>query len=90
MQEFNEYELHSPESMFHEGMDLLESDHLEEALSSFDRVVSVQPYNADAFFQKGVTLIKLGRVGDAVKSFEAAISLSPTGRYSTATAVTPC
>lgn len=78
MQEFNEYELHSPESMFHEGMDLLESDHLEEALSSFDRVVSVQPYNADAFFQKGVTLIKLGRVGDAVKSFEAAISLSPT------------
>jgi len=78
MQEFNEYELHSPESLFHEGMDLLESDHFEEALYSFQRVVSVQPYNADAFFQQGVTLIKLGRVIDAVKSFESAISLSPT------------
>lgn len=78
MQEFNEYELNSPESIFHEGMDLLESDHLEEALHSFEQVVTVQPYNADAYFQKGVTQIKLGKPSEAVKSFETAICLSPT------------
>lgn len=78
MQEFNEYELHSPDSLFHEGMDMLESDHFEEALHSFERLVLIQPYNADALFQQGVTLIRLGRVSDAIKSFESAISLSPT------------
>lgn len=78
MQEFNEYELHSPESLFHEGMDLLESDHFEEALGAFEKLVRVQPYNADAYFQRGITLIKLNRASDAVASFETAISLSPT------------
>lgn len=78
MHDFNEYELHSPESLFHEGMDLLESDHFEEALMSFEKLVFAQPYNADALFQQGVTLIKLGRVADAIKCFESAISLSPT------------
>lgn len=78
MQEFNEYEMHSPDSLFHEGMDMLESDHFEEALNSFEKLVLVQPYNADALFQQGVTLIRLGRVSDAINSFESAISLSPT------------
>lgn len=78
MHDFNEYELHSPESLFHEGMDLLESDHFEEALHSFERLVLVQPYNADALFQQGVTLIKLSRVQEAIHCFEQAISLSPT------------
>lgn len=78
MQEFNEYELHSPESLFHQGMDFLESDHFDEALLSFERLVQVQPYNADAVFQQGVTLIKLSRAADAIKAFESAISLSPT------------
>lgn len=78
MEEFNEFELHSPESLFQEGMDLLESDHFEEALRAFDSVLEQQPYNADAIFHRGVTLINLNRLDDAVASFEHAISLAPT------------
>lgn len=78
MHDFNEYDLHSPESLFHEGMDLLESDHFEEALHSFEKLVHTQPYNPDALFQQGVTLIKLNRVSEAIQAFENAISLSPT------------
>jgi len=77
MDEFSEYELHAPDSRFQEGLDLLESDHFEEALHAFDSVLGLQPYNADAFFQRGITLIKLSNLAEAIKSFEHAIALAP-------------
>jgi tetratricopeptide (TPR) repeat protein len=78
MEEFNEFELHSPDSLFQQGMDLLESDHFEEALRAFDYVLSEQPYNADAMFHRGVALINLSRLDEAVAALECAIALAPT------------
>ncbi|MGI8906980.1 MAG: tetratricopeptide repeat protein [Candidatus Sumerlaeaceae bacterium] len=78
MEEFNEFELHSPDSLFQEGMDLLESDHFEEALHAFDSVLLQQPYNADALFHRGVALINLSRLEEAVTTLECAIKLAPT------------
>lgn len=78
MEEYSDYELHSPEAMFHQGMDLLESDHFDEAVHAFDHVLTEQPYNADALFHRGVALINLSRLDEAVASFERAIALAPT------------
>lgn len=78
MEEYSDYELHSPEAMFHQGMDLLESDHFDEAVHAFDTVLAEQPYNADALFHRGIALINLSRLDEAVGSFERAIALAPT------------
>lgn len=71
-------ELYSVESIFQEGMDLLESDHCEEALHAFEFVVQQQPYNADALFHQGVTLTNLRRLEEAIIVFKRALNLAPT------------
>ncbi|MCX7017525.1 MAG: tetratricopeptide repeat protein [Candidatus Sumerlaeota bacterium] len=69
------------ESLYQMAMDLLESDHCEEALQAFDSVVEQQPFNADAFFHRGIALSQLRRFEDAITSFELAIGLAPAQPY---------
>ncbi len=77
MYDFNEHEAGSTDSAFQEGMDLLESDHFEEALEAFDVVLRQQPMHVDALFYRGVALLHLGRLADALRSFREAVDLSP-------------
>lgn len=77
MSEFADFELSSPDSIFQEGIDLMESDHFEEALRAFDIVVGHQPYNADALFHRGTALINLRRHEEAVAAYQRAIDIMP-------------
>ena len=78
MLEFDGFAPGSAEGAFQEGLDLLESDHFEEALRAFDYVVGKQPYNADALFHRGIALVNLSRPDEAVASYRLAIEQAPT------------
>jgi tetratricopeptide (TPR) repeat protein len=78
MQDYNDFDLHSTDSILQEGLDLLESDHFEEALGAFDFVLGRQPSNADALFHRGIALVNLKRLEEAVASFRRAIEIAPT------------
>lgn len=60
-----------------EGNAQFRSGHLTDALSSYDRAISLAPRNAAFRFNKGVALIGLNRLSEAVKEFEEAIKLDP-------------
>jgi tetratricopeptide (TPR) repeat protein len=64
--------------MFDQGMDLLESNHFEEALQAFDQVLVEEPFHVDALFHRGVTLVNLGRLDDAVSTFRTALLQAPS------------
>jgi tetratricopeptide (TPR) repeat protein len=72
-----DFELFSTESVYQEGLDLLEADHLEEALRAFDYVIERQPSHADAFFHRGIALMNLGRGEDGAASLRRAVDLCP-------------
>ena len=78
MQDFADFDLNSPDGVFQEGLDLLESDHFEEALRAFDFVISEQPFNADALFHRGIALISLNRVEEAAAAYRSALAHAPT------------
>lgn len=72
----------SPNTMFDQGMDLLESNHFDEALEAFDQVLDEEPFHTDALFQRGVVLVNLGRIEDAVLAFRKVLSQAPgEGEY---------
>ena len=78
MQDFADFDLNSPDGVFQEGLDLLESDHFEEALRAFDFVISEQPFNVDALFHRGIALISLNRVDEAAAAYRSALAHAPT------------
>lgn len=78
MFETGDSEFFTVESVFQEGLDLLESDHFEEALQAFEYVIDRQPFNADALFHHGLVLLNLKRLEEALDSYQKAILLAPT------------
>lgn len=46
-----------------------------EAISSFDRLVKINPNNYDAWFNRGFILGKLGRYKEAINSYHKAIEI---------------
>lgn len=78
MHGFNEFEANSVEATFQEGLDLLEADHCEEALQSFQWVIDHSPDHAEAHYYRGLTLLHLNRVRDALEAFKRAVALWPT------------
>lgn len=75
---FNEFEANSVEAMFHEGVELFEADHWEEALSSFEWVIEQNPEHAEAHYYRGLSLLSLRRSRDAVAALRRSVELSPT------------
>ncbi len=74
----NEFEANSVEATFHEGLDLLEANHCEEALRSFDWVIQHSPHHADAHYYRGLALLSLQRGREAVSALRQAVELAPT------------
>lgn len=75
---FNEFEANSVEATFHEGVELFDADHWEEALNSFDWVIEQNPEHADAHYYRGLALLSLHRAREAVGALRRAVELSPT------------
>jgi tetratricopeptide (TPR) repeat protein len=48
-----------------------------EAIMSYDKVISLKPDKFEAWYNRGSTLDKLGRYKEAIASYEKAISLNP-------------
>jgi tetratricopeptide (TPR) repeat protein len=47
----------------------------EEAIDSYDKVLQIDPDDADAWFNKGITLKKMGKHSEGTRSIERAINL---------------
>ncbi|MCX7626379.1 MAG: tetratricopeptide repeat protein [Candidatus Sumerlaeaceae bacterium] len=75
---FNEFEANSVEATFHEGVELFDADHWEEALGSFEWVIEQNPEHADAHYYRGLALLSLHRAREAVGALRRAVDLSPT------------
>ena len=50
-------------------------DKVEEAISSYDKALEIDPEHAEAWFNKGMTLKKTGQIKDATKCIEKCINL---------------
>ena len=55
-----------------------EHEHFEEALPFVERLLTFEPYNADAWQRKGMILNNLFRYEDALGCYDHALSLNPT------------
>jgi tetratricopeptide (TPR) repeat protein len=56
--------------------DILDSQgRYEEAIDSYDKVLQIDPDDADAWFNKGITLKKMGKHSEGTTCIETAINL---------------
>lgn len=67
-----------PEEVKKAGNELYRRDHFVEALSLYDRAISLSPDNAAFRSNRAAALTKLGRLGEAVKECEEAVRLQPS------------
>lgn len=70
-----------PEDYSKRGYNLYHKGKYELALKSFEKVIELDPDNAQTWFNKGVTLGELGRHDDAFKAYEKAIKLNPDNAW---------
>jgi len=59
------------------GEVLLETERLQEAVSSFNEAVALEPNNAEAHLKKGIALERLNRLELALSSYNEALRLNP-------------
>nr|XP_023925721.1 inactive TPR repeat-containing thioredoxin TTL3-like isoform X2 [Quercus suber] len=67
-----------PEEVKKAGNDLYKRGHFVEALSLYDRAISLAPDNAAFRSNRAAALTALGRLGEAVKECEEAVRLEPS------------
>src|SRR5437879_5894601 len=70
-------EPHGAEAFVSRGNALQELRRFEEALASYDRVISLRPDHADAFYNRGIALMQLNRLEEARASYDRVIALRP-------------
>jgi Flp pilus assembly protein TadD len=66
-----------PATLFNLGVVHLNAARHADALAAFEKVVAVDPTNAEAYFHMGSVLMNLGRTSDAVAAYEKYIALNP-------------
>ena len=71
--------IHGTNSIFHSnlGLALKALKRFDEALTSFDRAIDIDPGRAQAFNDRGSVLLELKRAREALASYERAIGLKP-------------
>jgi tetratricopeptide (TPR) repeat protein len=68
---------HPAESFFHQGSALSDLGKKQEAIECFDKVISLNPKDADAYLNKGAALYSLGEDKEAIACYDIGISLDP-------------
>ena len=71
----DEMESRSAEVWFNKGFAYSSLGRYEEAISSYEEAIRIDPQLAEAWNNKGIALANLGRQKDAIKAYEAAIKL---------------
>ncbi len=59
------------------GLSLVELENYEEAISSFDKALEIQPSSFKIWDKRGYTLVRLGRDEEAITNFNKALELNP-------------
>jgi tetratricopeptide (TPR) repeat protein len=65
----------SARAYFERGLDAYKKNYDEDAVESFERVVQMEPDNAEAHYRLGLAYAAVGKSGEAEKSFERAVRL---------------
>lgn len=63
--------------LVNKGIDQVKRERFEEALEFFDRVLEMNPENADALNNRGVAVYHLGRVEEAMECYSRALDADP-------------
>jgi Lipoprotein NlpI, contains TPR repeats len=63
--------------LVHKGIDRVKREQFDDALEFFDRVLEMNPENADALNNKGVALYHMNRPTEALKCYDQALSADP-------------
>jgi tetratricopeptide (TPR) repeat protein len=66
------------EDLFNQGNKLLESRRYEEAIATYDKLLSLKPDRVDAWNNRGNALTAIGRYQQALESYNKAIALKPS------------
>ena len=66
---------------YNKGVALVKMGLYGEAVKCFDRVIELNPNNADAWTNRGRALVEMGRYTEAIKSHDRAIEISPQDGY---------
>jgi tetratricopeptide (TPR) repeat protein len=64
-------------SYYKQGVTLSRGNRLQEALSAFQRAVSISPQYGDAYYNMGIIDDKLGRTDEAIDAYRTAIAINP-------------
>lgn len=65
------------EVLFARGVELHSANLLEDALTTYDQALALDPNHAEALYRRGAVLWSLNRLGDALASTNKALSLRP-------------
>ena len=63
--------------LVHKGIDRVKREQFDDALEFFDRVLEMNPENADALNNKGVALYHMSRPMEALECYDLALSTDP-------------
>ena len=63
--------------LVHKGIDRVKREQFDDALEFFDRVLEMNPKNADALNNKGVALYHMNRPMEALECYDLALSTDP-------------
>jgi tetratricopeptide (TPR) repeat protein len=62
--------------LINKGMDFYNQDKFEEAIQAYDKVIEINPRNAEAYNNKGTALGVLGKYSEALQAFEKAKTIN--------------
>ena len=62
-------------ALLHRGMDQVRQRRFEQALETFDRIISANPDIPEAWNNRGVALFSLGRLDEALESYDRSLAL---------------
>ena len=64
-------------SYYKQGVTLSRGNRLQEALTAFQKAISISPLYGDAYYNMGVVADKLGRTDDAIEAYRTAVAINP-------------
>ncbi|MTJ09440.1 MULTISPECIES: tetratricopeptide repeat protein [unclassified Anabaena] len=67
----------SSQYWFEQGIELIDLERYEEAISYFDKAIAINPDDHDAWFHRGTVLDELQRYREAIASYDKAIAINP-------------
>ena len=62
---------------YNQGLDFVSREQFQEAITSFDKALQINPDYANAWYNRGTSLIELGLFDEAITAFDKALNVNP-------------